>query len=50
MDHGSSARQSHTLTLAAIGVLVAAYAATLMVGRLPQRATEAVLAHAAQAY
>ena len=49
MNHGSSARQSHTLTLAAIGVLVAAYAATLVVGRLPQRATEAVLAHDAQA-
>jgi Na+/H+ antiporter NhaD/arsenite permease-like protein len=48
MNLGSSARQSHTLTLVAIGVLIAAYAATLIIGRLPQRATQAMLAHHAR--
>jgi Na+/H+ antiporter NhaD/arsenite permease-like protein len=44
MDQGSSARQSHILALAASGVVIAAYAAILMVGQWPQRMTDAVVA------
>ncbi len=47
MNHGSSAGRPHRLALVAIGVVVVAYLATLLAGRWPQRATEAVLAHRA---
>lgn len=47
MDQGSSARQSHILTLAAIGVVIVGYVTSLLVGQWPQRMTAVVVAESA---
>ncbi|MHB0957055.1 MAG: sodium:proton antiporter [Pirellulaceae bacterium] len=49
MEHVSPLRNSHTLVVAVIGLLVAGYVASLMVG-LPQRATAAVVGHSAESF